>query len=94
MNEQAKPTSQNAGSRSSLEDAWAEAQWLPCKLNVVLPVPQLTVGDLLDMQVDSIIDCHVSEDTPLPVWVNETIIGWAEFDVMGKKLAIRITELR
>ena len=94
MNEQASQSSPEAGSRPSLEEAWNEAQWLPCKLSVAIQVPKLTVGDLLDMELDSVIDCRVSEDTPLPVWVNESIIGWAEFDVAGDRMAVRITELR
>jgi len=46
------------------------------------------------MELDSVIDCRVSEGTPLPVWVNEVIVGWAEFNVVGNRLAVRITELR
>ena len=94
MNEQAVQSAPVAASRPGLEEAWNEAQWLPCKLSVALQVPSLTVGDLLDLELGSVIDCRVSEDTPLPVWVNEVVIGWAEFDVVGKRLAVRITELR
>ena len=92
MNEQATQVSHDAGSR--LEEAWTEAQWLPCKLSVALRVPKLTVGTLLDMEPDSVIDCQVGEDVPVPIWINESVIGWAEFDVVGNKLAVRITELR
>ncbi len=94
MNEQARQSSPDAGSRPSLEEAWNEAQWLPCRLSVAFQVPKLTVGDLLDMELGSVIDCRVSEAMPLPVWVNEVIVGWAEFNVVGNRLAVRITELR
>jgi len=94
MNEQVKTSSTDVASQHSLEEAWNEAQWLPCKLSVAFQVPKLTVGDLLDMELDSVIDCRVREDTPLPIWVNEVVVGWAEFDVVGKRLAVRITELR
>jgi flagellar motor switch/type III secretory pathway protein FliN len=94
MNEQAAQTLPDAGSRPSLEEAWNEVQWLPCSLSVALQVPKLTVGDLLDMELDSVIDCRVSEEAPLPVWVNETIVGWAQFDPVGKRVAVRITQLR
>ncbi len=46
------------------------------------------------MELGSVIDCRVSEAMPLPVWVNEVIVGWAEFNVVGNRLAVRITELR
>jgi flagellar motor switch/type III secretory pathway protein FliN len=94
MNEPAKQSAPDAGPRPSLEEAWEEAEYLPCKLSVALQVPKLTVGDLLDMELNSVIDCRVSRDRALPVWVNEVIIGWAEFDVVGRRLAVRITELR
>ena len=94
MNEPAKQPSPDAGSRPSLEALWEEAEYLPCKLSVALQVPKLTVGDLLDMEVNSVIDCRVSRDAALPVWVNEVIIGSAEFEVVGRRLAVRITELR
>jgi len=94
MNEQAGQSSPDTVSRAPLDEAWDEAEWLPCKLSVALLVPKLTVGDLLDMEVGSVIDCRVGEDAPLPVWVNDVVVGWAEFDVVGKRLAVRITELR
>lgn len=75
-------------------DPWAEALWLPCRLSVELSVPGLTVGDLLKLEKDSLIDTYQSDGNALPIWVNGVMIGWAEFDVMGKGLAIRVTELR
>lgn len=94
MSEQASHPAGGTAPRAALEEAWNEAQWLPCKLSVAFQVPKLTVGDLIDMELGSVIDCRVSEDTPLPVWVNEVVVGWAEFDAVGKRIAIRITELR
>jgi len=75
-------------------DPWAEAQWLPCTVSVELSIPHLRVRDLLRLDRDSIIDTHCADGSTLPVWVNGAMIGWAEFDVVGKRLAIRVTELR
>ena len=75
-------------------DRWTEAQWLPCTVSVELSIPRLKVKDLLKLERDSIIDTHCADGSTLPVWVNGAMIGWAEFDVVGKRLAIRVTELR
>ena len=50
-------------------------------------------GDLLDIEVGSIINTHHASGNPVPIWVNEVRIGWAEFDVIGKHVAVRITEV-
>ncbi|HEY6292735.1 MAG TPA: FliM/FliN family flagellar motor C-terminal domain-containing protein [Terriglobia bacterium] len=57
-----------------------------------MPTP-ITVGDVLDLEVGSVIRSHHSPTNPVPVWVNGVIIGQAEFDVAGRQLAVRITEV-
>jgi len=66
--------------------------WLPCTLTLDLPVVHFTVGDLLSLQEGSIVEtaCHHTSDVPLRV--NELLIGWTEFEVVGDRLAVRITE--
>lgn len=76
------------------DDGWADALGLRCTLSVALRMPRTTVADLLKLEVHSIVDARESEDAPLPIWVNGAMIGWAEFDVVGDRLAIRVTELR
>lgn len=66
--------------------------WLPCTLTVDLPVPRFTIGDLLALAEGSIVEtaCHHTSD--LPLRVNKLLIGWTEFNVVGERLAVRITE--
>jgi flagellar motor switch/type III secretory pathway protein FliN len=66
--------------------------WLPCTLTLEVPVVRFTIGDLLALKKGSIVEtaCHHSSDVPLRV--NQLLIGWTEFDVIGDKLAVRITE--
>lgn len=75
-------------------DPWADVMSLPCRLAVEFPIVGLKVGDLLRLEHGSVIDTHQSDSTLIPIWVNGVMIGWAEFDVVGKRLAIRVTELR
>jgi flagellar motor switch/type III secretory pathway protein FliN len=66
--------------------------WLPCTLTLDIPVVRFTIGDLLSLTKGSIVEtaCHHTSDVPLRV--NQLLIGWTEFDVIGDHLAVRITE--
>jgi flagellar motor switch/type III secretory pathway protein FliN len=66
--------------------------WLPCTLTLEIPVVRFTIGDLLALTKGSIVEtaCHHTSDVPLRV--NQLLIGWTEFDVIGDRLAVRITE--
>lgn len=66
--------------------------WLPCSLTVEVPVVRFTIADLLALGEGSIVEtaCHHTSDVPLRV--NRLLIGWTEFDVIGDRLAIRVTE--
>ena len=78
----------------SISDAgWQEANWLPCKLSVEMPILGFTVGDLLRLEVNSLVDTHIASDTDVPLRVNGALIGWAEFDAAGDRLGVRLTEL-
>jgi flagellar motor switch/type III secretory pathway protein FliN len=74
-------------------DAWAYVMDLPCQATVDLPLPGFTVGTLARLEQDMVIDSHwnVSEDVPLRA--NGELIAWSEFEVVGNKLAVRVTEL-
>jgi flagellar motor switch/type III secretory pathway protein FliN len=73
-------------------DALDSMPWLPCALTLDIPVVRFTIGDLLSLTKGSIIEtaCHHTSDVPLRV--NQLLIGWTEFDVIGDRLAVRITE--
>jgi flagellar motor switch/type III secretory pathway protein FliN len=67
--------------------------WLQCQLLLEVPVVRFTGADLLRLREGSIIetDCHHTGDIPL--YANGVLIGWTEFEVIGDRLAVRITEL-
>jgi len=66
--------------------------WLPCTLTLEIPVVRFTIRDLLSLTRGSIVEtaCHHTSDVPLRV--NQLLVGWTEFDVIGDRLAVRITE--
>ncbi|HUD22754.1 MAG TPA: FliM/FliN family flagellar motor C-terminal domain-containing protein [Acidobacteriaceae bacterium] len=66
--------------------------WLPFTLSLELPVVRFTIGDLLTLTKGAIVEtaCHHTSDVPLRV--NHLLIGWTEFEVIGDRIAVRITD--
>jgi flagellar motor switch/type III secretory pathway protein FliN len=91
--EDTKPTPETYLAHTQAPSRWAVASLLPCTLSVDVVAPGFTIGDLLDLEVGSIINTRHASGNPVPVWVNGVRIGWAEFDVLGKHVAVRITEV-
>lgn len=75
------------------EERWEEANSLPCLLSVDLPVLTFTVRELLRLEPGVILETKSPNSADVPVVVNSRRIGWAEFEVVGHRLGIRITEL-
>jgi flagellar motor switch/type III secretory pathway protein FliN len=75
------------------EELWSEAAWLPCVLSVDLPLRKFTVRDLLQLEPGSILESVNTAGADVPIVVNSQLIGWAEFEVVGQRLAVRLTEL-
>jgi flagellar motor switch/type III secretory pathway protein FliN len=75
------------------DELWNEAALLPCILSVDVPLKEFTVRDLLQLDTGSIVESKNVNGADLPVSVNAKVIGWAEFEVVGPRLAVRLTEL-
>jgi flagellar motor switch/type III secretory pathway protein FliN len=74
------------------ELTWKRAEQLPCRLSVELKVAAFTVRDLVRLNTGSVIETGWAQSTDVPVFVNKVLIGWAEFEVLGEWLAVRLTE--
>lgn len=74
-------------------DALDTMPWLPCTLTLDVPVVRFSIAELLALKKGSIVEtaCHQTSDVPLRV--NQVLMGWTEFDVIGDRLAVRITDL-
>ncbi len=74
-------------------DAAELLPWLPCVLALEVPVVGFTVGSLLKLRSGSLVQtsCHQSSDIPLQV--NGVLMAWTEFEVVGERLAARITDM-
>jgi len=67
--------------------------WLPCTLALDLPVVRFTVGDLLSLACGSIVETAYHQSSDLPLRVNGQLVGWTEIEVVGDRLAVRLTDL-
>jgi len=67
--------------------------WLPCTIALDIPVLRFTVGDLLGLVSGSIVETSYHQSSDLPLRVNEQLVGWTEFEVVGERLAVRLTDL-
>ena len=74
-------------------EAWMQVQNLPCSLTLDLPLPGVKVKDLLQLQPGSVLDSGWKVGADLPLRVNGTLVAWSEFEVVGQRLAARVTEL-
>ncbi len=67
--------------------------WLPCTLALDVPVTHFTVRDLLQIRPGSIVETDTHQSSDIPMRVNGLLMAWTEFEVIGERLAARITDL-
>jgi flagellar motor switch/type III secretory pathway protein FliN len=73
-------------------DPLDSVQWMPFTLSLELPVVGFTIGDLLKLTKGSIVETASHHTSDVPLRVNKLLIGWTEFEVIGDRMAVRITE--
>jgi len=66
---------------------------LTCRMTIDLLLPHFTVGDLLRLSEHEIFDTGWGQSKDVPMRVNGTLLAWTEFDLVGERLAVRITEI-
>ena len=67
--------------------------WLPCTLVLEVPVVDFTVGYLLKLKPGSLVYTASHQSSDIPLHVNGVQMAWTEFEVVGERLAARITDL-
>jgi flagellar motor switch/type III secretory pathway protein FliN len=72
---------------------WKQVMGMPCNVAIEIPVPEFTVKDLMELEVKSIAETKWTTTANLPLKVNGELIAWCEFEVLGNRLAVRLTEL-
>ena len=80
-------------SEAAHKDPCEQFGWLPCQLSLEVPVTRFTVGDLLRLNRGSVVETACAYTSDVPLRANGLLIGWTEFEVIGNRLAVRVTEL-
>jgi flagellar motor switch/type III secretory pathway protein FliN len=77
----------------AVADPWADVFPLTCLVTLDLPIPKFRIRDLLQLSEGSVVEAHWKEGTHLPFQANGRHLGWVDFEVIGDRLAIQVTEL-
>jgi flagellar motor switch/type III secretory pathway protein FliN len=56
-------------------------------------MPDFKIADLLKLRTGSVIDARLRVGRDLPLSLNGEQVGWIEFELVGERLALRLTEL-
>jgi flagellar motor switch/type III secretory pathway protein FliN len=84
---------QTATEQVQLGPQWAPVLGLSCELTVDLAMPDFKVGDLLKLRQGSVINSHFRLGRDLPLSLNGALLAGIEFEVVGDRLGVRLTEL-
>ena len=82
-----------AEAEAQLEARWQHLQWLPCALSVEVSVPRMSVGDILRLETQTVVESGWEQNADVPLRANGQLIAWAEFEGVDDKLAVRVTRL-
>ena len=67
--------------------------WLTCKASTEIPVPHFTVGDLLNLRQGTVVQTASPVTNDVPLYINKILLGRGQFEIVEKRLTVRITEL-
>lgn len=91
--EETEPPSVALAGRSTAKDPLLRAYDMPCSLILEVPAVQFSVGDLMSLQVGSIVRTRAQQNEDLALHVNGQLVGVVELDVVSDRLAVRILGL-
>ena len=87
------PTNLHEESPSLAEEIEARIADAPLLLEVRLPIRNLRVKDILALQKGKIYETGWPGDEDIPAGCGGVQLVWTEFEVIEKKLAVRVTRL-
>ena len=66
---------------------------LPVELEVVVPVREFRVRNLLALLPGEVIETQWGHGEDLPLSAGDVQLAWSEFEVVDSRLAVRVTRL-
>jgi flagellar motor switch/type III secretory pathway protein FliN len=72
---------------------WHLAERLPCTVSIEVPVRGFTVTNFLTLGPGSVVSSQHPTSANLPLRINGQLVSWCEFEVLGNRLSVRLTEI-
>jgi flagellar motor switch protein FliM len=72
---------------------WKLLSRIPLRLQVAVPVPHFKVKDLLGLKPGTVVHSVWPSSDDVPLKVGAVQVSWSEFEVVEKRMAIRVTRL-
>ena len=79
------------GTRTETPDPLGRAYDLPCTLVLDVPATDFSVRSLLQLRAGSIVTTATQQNEDVALNVNGQLVGTVELDVVGNRLAVRLT---
>ena len=79
------------GLKQDAPDPLARVHELPCTLVLEMPTVEFNVGTLLELRPGSIVSTASQQNEDLALTANGQLVGMVEVDVVGNRLAVRLT---
>ncbi len=71
---------------------WGQLLNVTCTVAMEIAIQGFTVGNLLRLEPGAVIDSGWGESDDIPIQVNGRRIGVAEFEAVGERMAMRVSE--
>jgi flagellar motor switch protein FliM len=72
---------------------WLVLSRLPMTLAARIPLTQFAIRDLLQLKAGQVLQTDWSEMEDVPLSVGQVKLGWCEFEVLEKRIGVRLTRL-
>jgi flagellar motor switch/type III secretory pathway protein FliN len=66
---------------------------LPIELDVAIPVKAFRVRNLLALEAGQVVETQWADGADMPLAASQVQLAWSEFEVIDKKLVVRLTRL-
>ena len=73
-------------------DPWSTVANLHASVAMELEVPEFTVAQLMRLSPGSVLTTKWPTNRDLPLRINGRLLGWAEFEITGDNVGVRVTE--
>lgn len=81
------------GERAEVPEGIERILEIPLELTVELGRKRVRIGELLAVNVGSVIDLGTPAGAPLAIYANNTLIAHGEAVVVGERYGIRVTDI-